>query len=236
MRWLVDRYRGPTEVQRVFFINLDSSPDRRVDMEQSLAVVGAPFERYPAIDGRRQLAAHRDYLEQRPPLPPSRRPTGEIVPYEVTDGMIGCWLSHVCLLEHISTLDEGLYLVLEDDYHLPANWRQRLAALLSEIPDDWDILKLYSMALNGKPSLRGIRISDHLVRLGPALLTQQNLSMAAYVVRHRMPRTREIREAFENAPVMHVDDALNYVMDDVHVYALRKQIGSLTALSISSTR
>jgi GR25 family glycosyltransferase involved in LPS biosynthesis len=236
IRWLAERYAGPTEVTRAFFINLDSSPDRRADMERGLLAVGAPFERFRGVDGAQERDAYREYLAQRPPLPPSRRPWGELVPYEVTDGMIGCWLSHVHLLGHIATLEEGLYLVLEDDYRLPSDWRRQLQRVLAEIPDDWDILKLYSRALNGKPRLRGARISDHLVRLGPALLSQQNLSSAAYVVRHHGSRVVDIKQLFESAPVAHYDDAMNYLMDDIRIYAPRKQFGSLTDLSIITTR
>jgi GR25 family glycosyltransferase involved in LPS biosynthesis len=235
-RWLTGRYQGPTEVERVLYVNLDSAQGRRADMERHLSGVGAPFERFRGIHGAQERDAYSAYLAARPPLPPSIRPSGEPVPYELTDGLVGCWLSHVHAIGHITTRDEGLYLVLEDDYHLPENWKARIAGLLSEIPDDWDILKLWSGSMNGKPNLRGVRVSKNLVKLGPALFTQQNLGMVSYLVRHHASHARRTHEAFENAPVMHADDALNYVLDDVNVYAPRHRIGTLSALGVFSTR
>lgn len=235
-RWLVGRYEGPTTVDGVFYVNLESSADRRADMEAHLSEVRAPFERFPAIHGARERDNYSAYLAERPTLPASIRPSGEVVPYDVTDGILGCWLSHVHAMGHITTLEEGLYLILEDDYHLPADWQQQVTNLLSEIPDDWNILKLWSGSMNGKPILRGVRVSENLVKLGPALFTQQNLGMVSYLIRHQGSYGHETHQAFENVPVMHADDALNAVLDDINVYAPRKRVGTLGALGVFSTR
>jgi hypothetical protein len=238
VRQLYAPYAGPRSISRVFYINLESSADRRAAVEHALDALGAPRERFPGIDGTAQREQYRAYLDGRSPV---RRQVGVEPPdpdeaSTVPGGVLGCWLSHVHLLKRIATLEEGLYLVMEDDYQLPTDWENRLRVILGEIRDDWDLLKLFSVSTLGKPRLRGVRCSQHLVRLGPAMLTAQNLSTAAYIVRHEGDRVGRLVRVIDELPVIHLDGALNLAMDEVRCYAPVERFGRLTPHSTASVR
>ncbi len=121
----------------VFVIHLDHRVDRRQSMLEQLARVGLAAEFFPAVDGR---AIHRAAM-------PELCEAGEL-----SDGEVGCYLSHLGVWRQIAARGIDRALVLEDDALLsPA-----LPAMLDQLtPDqlrDIDVVRLSSlMRQRGKP-------------------------------------------------------------------------------------
>ena len=83
----------------IYVINLPASTERRRAMEEQLRRVGATAQFFPAIDGR----------QIRPELPVELRSS------ELTDGELGCYMSHVALWKRIAHSALPFAVVLEDD-------------------------------------------------------------------------------------------------------------------------
>ena len=100
-----------------YYINLFRSEDRRGHIELELGFRKLSYERFPAIEGN--LLGF---------------PLGRL-----TEGEIGCFASHLCVLEaHTDNLPAH---IIEDDIILSTNTSFLIESLLDQLRDeDWDIL------------------------------------------------------------------------------------------------
>lgn len=92
----------------VYYINLDSSVDRRASMEAQLQAVGITNpERVPAFDGRKVDLSQVNDCD----LPKAQRFLGR----SLRGGEYGCYKSHLKCLDRFLTTDSPYALILEDD-------------------------------------------------------------------------------------------------------------------------
>lgn len=57
-------------------------------------------------------------------------------------GFMGCWDSHRRLFNKIKEENTEYTLIMEDDVDLVENFNERLNEVISELPNDWDLLYL----------------------------------------------------------------------------------------------
>lgn len=108
-----------------------------------------------------------------------------VIHRDVVNGNCGCTASHRALLEILAYHRWGRVLILEDDFEiLHDDFRDRFAAMISEVPDDWDMLYLGGHYQEDAQS----RVSEHVIRIGGMLTTssygitwRQARKMAPYV-------------------------------------------------------
>jgi len=94
-------------------------------------------------------------------------------------GAIGCFLAHRNLLEHIAANPVGLgTLICEDDIVFPPDFYEKLSAVASEIPDDWDYIFLNKFKVNGKT------ISSRVMKLEQDLSSSTNMGTWAFIVKN----------------------------------------------------
>ena len=97
-------------------------------------------------------------------------------------GVIGCYLSHALLLQHLQTISCGpndYHCVFEDDIVLTDGVGARISGLIAQLPPDWDFVQLYTLW----PRVKHCKGS--LCRALPNRPGDEgNLSTAAYIVRH----------------------------------------------------
>jgi hypothetical protein len=123
---------------KVFYINLDSSRDRREFMESQLNKSSVPFERFPAVDAQEIRDGKWDKYYIRNNITVCDR-------YRDKWGGTACAVSHRLLWEKIAAEDPGgtgLYLALEDDVLLPEGWEHMVSESVKVVPDDWTVVKL----------------------------------------------------------------------------------------------
>ena len=61
-----------------------------------------------------------------------------------SQGQIGCYLSHLQILQNFVLSKQKYCLIFEDDIHLEKNFKNDLREALQECPEDWDLLYLYA--------------------------------------------------------------------------------------------
>ncbi|MET3794136.1 glycosyltransferase family 25 protein [Aquamicrobium terrae] len=105
---------------KVYYINLDRSPERRAWFTQQAEALGLDLVRVPAVDGRELPAAELDHWRQ--------LSEGNKV---LSPGEIGCYLSHRKAWEAVLAGDEKWAFIAEDDIHFSRN----AAAFLCD--DSW---------------------------------------------------------------------------------------------------
>lgn len=116
-----------------FVINLDRSVERMRLFTQEVERVGLSFIRQPAIDGQTIERATSQLCDAATIV--------KACDADLSDGELGCYLSHIALWQTALSPDTPWVLVLEDDATIDG----RLLSILANVhrlPDDWEILIL----------------------------------------------------------------------------------------------
>jgi glycosyl transferase family 25 len=122
-------------------INLDRAPERLARIGAQMQRLGLPFERLPAVDARA--------------FTPTQKASIDEARYQRQHGMpslpgeLGCYLSHVEVVQRFLAGSSAFALVLEDDVVLRDSLPAVLQGLLAH-PGRWDTVKL-SAVHSGTP-------------------------------------------------------------------------------------
>lgn len=114
------------KIPPVLVVNLDRSPERWASCTPQFEEAGVQVTRFPATDGKALQAA-----EVRECCTPSGR-------WLCTRGMIGCFLSHNRIWQHVVQEQLPAAVVFEDDVRIDPDFEEKLQKLLAELPADWD--------------------------------------------------------------------------------------------------
>ncbi|MGI4865964.1 MAG: glycosyltransferase family 25 protein [Janthinobacterium lividum] len=60
----------------------------------------------------------------------------------LTEGSVGCWISHLRVWQMVARGENGYYIILEDDVNLFENFLQNIKCSLTKVSNDFDILFL----------------------------------------------------------------------------------------------
>lgn len=122
-------------------INLDRSPERLAVISAALDRLGMPWTRHRAVDARALTPEQSRQLD----ADTFRRWHG----MEPALGEVGCYLSHVEVMQAFLQTDKDFAVILEDDAQLTPRLPGVLAALQAHA-DRWDMVKL-SAVHSGTP-------------------------------------------------------------------------------------
>jgi GR25 family glycosyltransferase involved in LPS biosynthesis len=153
-------------------INMKSSRSRYDTFMKHAAHTGLQIERWNAINGKTLHVEDLPKYNIDLPLYNARK-------MEKRLGVIGCYLSHSSLLEHLERINCGpnaIHLIFEDDVVLPTNIQSRIYEIINKLPSDWDLLQMYTYS----PKTLVWKGEIHV----PDTRTAGNWSTAAYAVRH----------------------------------------------------
>ena len=101
-------------------------------------------------------------------------------------GVIGAFLAHRSLFRELAEKapNKPGTLIFEDDVEIPADLYDRLAAVQSEIPTDWDVIFLDKLYTVGKP------ISKNIMKLDKDMTGTKNWGIWAYIVKNASLKER----------------------------------------------
>ena len=160
-------------LQSVHVINLDRSPERWAEIRELAQKARISVQRWRAVDG--SALQEKDARELGVSTLVFRYTQEKKQP-----GVVGAFLSHRSLLKHLEQEPAQLgdaHLILEDDAFLPPNFWDQWSALVSEIPNNWDIVQLGVTYPNLKRLEGHKRVHTHQGSRG-------NVGAFAYIVRH----------------------------------------------------
>ena len=130
----------------VVVINLDLATDRLAHMQCQLGRAGIAWVRFPAFLGCDVPPRWRDMLDASWLLP----------------GEIGCYASHLAVLEVIADLGVPA-LVLEDDVTIDVTLPDLLDELGRVLPAEWDIVRLSNKTVRATHTVATLDSGKHLV-------------------------------------------------------------------------
>lgn len=178
----------------VLAINLDRSPERLRNVAGQLDVLGLPWQRLPATDGKSLSMEDVTLID----VSEFRRKHGK----EPLPGELGCYLSHVRALQAFMATEKSAVLVLEDDVQLGADLPSVLRNLRS-VADQWDVVKLSGIHSGTPLSLRplglGYRLAVGLSRYTGASCYLVNRQAAEAYLRDLLPMTLPYDHEYDRA-------------------------------------
>lgn len=184
------------EIWDVYVINLDKDKDRWKNTKNQMSNI----QRWPATNGSECTAV--DYQE-------AGFFSGEPLPFK--SGVVGCWLSHKRLLQHIKRENypaNAGHLILEDDVVIPMSFWYEWKQIAWQIPSTWDMIFLG----NGTPL--GKSVGTRLLKGHPGE-ANTNTGTFAYIVRHGSIEKIESYLAKMTAPI---DNQYCSLFDKLDVY------------------
>lgn len=129
----------------IYLINLNRNLERRhffIEQYQKSDLNTIVFKRISAIDGKQlniqEFVTPLAYKEIRQIHDTGHR----IKHYQLTEGAVGCYLSHLIAYDHIASNDKEYGLIFEDDVKIDVKILNKINKLVNSIPNDWDILLL----------------------------------------------------------------------------------------------
>lgn len=145
-RIMQDNFYSNMETKKVdipvYYINMDSSPDRKIFIEKQMEKLGAQFERISGVDSR-NLNASGDVFN----ITQTKSVRFENNFSFDTISELGCTLAHIKAIYNAYTDGLDIALIAEDDvcFFGVGGWSQSLSKIASDAPSDWTIISLYSM-------------------------------------------------------------------------------------------
>lgn len=173
-------------IKTIHVINLDKDEERWNNIKTATTTINPPVKRWTATYGKdltsEQMAEQGIGYAMVSSGKGAYSQRGDDLRNQ---GVVGCFLSHKRLLEHLATLNMPEYyghLILEDDVVIPKNLLDNdglWASTCRHIPLDWDVVYLDVVNPNGR-SL-GNNIMKLRYKIGPGA---GNWGTHAYIVRH----------------------------------------------------
>ncbi len=108
----------------IFCLNLERRPDRKIQAEAEFAKHNIQVEFITGIDGKT--------------LPDPQATSQDTLP--VSNGDMGCTLSHLKIVQLAKERGLKQILILEDDVEFAENFNAIFPDYFSQVPDDWDFL------------------------------------------------------------------------------------------------
>jgi GR25 family glycosyltransferase involved in LPS biosynthesis len=179
-------------VKTIHIINLDKDTKRWQHMKDTTVKIQLPVERWSAVYGK-ELS--QDELAKKGigyAMTRSGKGTYEEQGRDLRNqGVVGCYLSHRSLMEHLATLDvpdEYGHLILEDDVNVPSNFLQvedEWHKVYKTVPIDWDIIYMDITKPVGHMVAQKVMKLNY--KVGEA---GGNWGLHAYLVRHGALKTK----------------------------------------------
>lgn len=135
-----------------YVINLDRSPERLCAVTNAFGKFGIQLERFAGIDALNNSEVVEQALNRIAFKCYMRR--------DAAQGEVGCALSHFALWDSLTHIGHEFILVVEDDA-VPTEHVLRIGELAAALPDDWEILLLFS---GGKVPLCSIRAGSLTIK------------------------------------------------------------------------
>lgn len=177
---------------QTWVINLDRAPQRWARISAQLQQLGLPFHRLAAVDAQTLTAEQRALLDE----PAYRRKHG----MQPVWGELGCYLSHVQVMQAFLASTAELALVLEDDVLLHSSLPAVLQGL-EQHRSRWDMCKL-SAVHSGTPRpflelAPGHQLAVMLSRCTGSSAYVINRRAAAAYLQHLLPMSLPYDHVFD---------------------------------------
>ncbi|BED91251.1 hypothetical protein PspMM1_37190 [Pseudoalteromonas sp. MM1] len=137
----------------IFVINLARSTTRLIQTTERLSAVNLTFKRIDAIDGN-NLTVEQKYLHYSPQLNKQK------YHYPLSNGQIGCYLSHRKAWQKIVDDNLDYAIVLEDDFYIDESIHDAIKNI-EQLQQPWQLIKLAAYENRTRPIAYQQNLNNH---------------------------------------------------------------------------
>lgn len=143
---------------KMFCVTLKQTPERRLHASNHFKEHNLDVEFFEGIHAK-SFGLHTliPYMDDQP-----NWKVGEGTPYYISQGHVGCILSHYILWKVLSYLPYDEFLIFEDDVWLKDNFIEKFTRAKSELPHDWQYVFVGHCCL--EPERLRTKISDNVIK------------------------------------------------------------------------
>lgn len=124
---------GKASIPKAFCLTLKETPKRKEYADAHFKNHNLEVDFFEGIHGKKfGLSSNIPYTDDVPNWSPD-----DGTPHFISQGHVGCILSHYILWKVLSYLPYNEYLILEDDVVLCDNFKEKLIHYKSQLPEDW---------------------------------------------------------------------------------------------------
>jgi len=201
------------DIDRIYYINLDTNPCRRSFMEGWLSQQPIPFLRVPGIIGREGLCTKSRSAPAR------------------CRGVSGLAQTDVSIIDNYNTT--GITLVLEDDFKVVEF--EKLLTAVSLVPKDWDIIRFDCWGRHPSTLERMKNFTFRTAHRKPCNRTKEQCEFCGgtHAMLWRGDRIQNIRKIWSKQPYSDIDCRLTN--SDIHSYCVNIGIGEFHVFSSERT-
>jgi GR25 family glycosyltransferase involved in LPS biosynthesis len=136
---------------KFYCLHIETAAERRVHCESEFSKAGIDVQMVSALDTRMNQIRHQD--EQ----------------YKI--GQLGCYLSHLRLMEEVRRYDHSPAVIFEDDVCLADDFKKKLEEALLTLPDDWEVAYIgWWPEWHNHDQLHKEPVNDHWMRITSGVL------------------------------------------------------------------
>ena len=201
-----------TKLPKIYCISLESAADRRSFVQQQALKYGLDVTIIDAIDGRK--------LELMPKF--STNLELEDKDARLSQGAIGCALSHFSLWNLISCDVNDECIILEDDAVLCEDFHDRFKVIYEQLPHDWEFVYLGWINYCPKKDLDIISVTPDLCKFASINDKAMRLATHAYMIKKSVVSKMK----FAVFPLdNHIDLTLTHrVLEHINYYVVKCSI------------
>lgn len=143
---------------KMFCITLKCSPKRTAYAGEHFKNHGLDVEMFYGINGKKfGLHTLIPYMDDQPNWKP-----GDGTPHYMSQGHVGCILSHYMLWQTLSYLPYDEIIIFEDDVVLCDDFKKKLIEYKNQLPNDWDYVFVGYCCLAEKQT----KVTTNIITLG----------------------------------------------------------------------
>lgn len=124
-----------------YYINLDSNTFRNNYIQNQIKYYGCKnVSRISAIDARKNIPTHLYIQDKKYPIQSN---------LNLSNSEMGCCLSHIKAIIQSYLNRDDIAIIMEDDVYFKHArlWKKSIQDIINIIPDNWDIINLYSSTI-----------------------------------------------------------------------------------------
>lgn len=198
---------------KFYCLNIETATDRRAYCESEFRKAGIDVEFVAAFDTQLNRVRHQN------------------MQYRV--GHLGCYLSHLRLMEEVRRQDVSPAIVFEDDVQLADDFKNKLDEALLTLPDDWEVALIgWWPAYHDHSKIKTELVTHHWMRITAGIIW----GCYGYMINGKKGGDKLIQ--LMQPIVNHIDDRMmaDIVSGRIKGYFLRTPLVNYTEKFVSQTR
>lgn len=151
---------------KIFYINIKERTDRRDHMEKMLTDLNLDYERFNAVKVDPEIikTKYKTFYDNCVPRFKKYIDSKDEGVVKRGIGAFGCYMSHMKIHQLMKKENSSPYIILEDDVIITQSTLDELYMVMSELKDDWDMIRSTWYSTNELCKMKGVNFESKFAK------------------------------------------------------------------------